>query len=311
MGRRYGQILGVTIVTSLLCVQHRSQRAAAADPPAQSTVQSSAYQSLLTESSGGGYVRFYWCGGHLRLDPPKYRKGSANLSTASVKEKLTVSASDGLPSAMYRLNQQTAAGTRTIKMDVTAAETIEIEIVEPSDVRLEIYQSPLGDITVTMTNGTETLQCTGATWLHLYAEHGETLPPVLWRFIDRLVPGKPIDQFAREVEQKVRGQQDQSRRSRAEVLALVDKLRSPRRSDRASATAALLRMGSVAAMHLSAISQTNLDAEQIAAIQSISRRVQPARADYAGSLAARLAGDQHYRQILAANPSFESPKPSL
>lgn len=308
MARSYGQILGVILVTSLLSLQVHCERATSAEPPASEVVvvSASSYESLLTRPLGGGHVRFYWCGGHLRLDPPKYRKGSANLNTETVNESLTVSARKGLPSAMYRLTQQTANGTRMVKMDVVDAETIDLQIVEPSGEETRIHQSPAGNIDVTLIRGEETFHCTGATWLHLYAEHATHFSPVVWEFVNRLVPGRPIEALAREVELEVLRRADESDSDREKVRLLVDALRSNRRSDRAEAKASLLKMGSVAVVHLTEMSPDHWDAEQLATVQSIFRRVRPAAEDYAGSLSRQLASDESYRQAISSNVGIQS-----
>ena len=296
---RFGGFLA-TVCTAAVLTVHGN--VALADRPTArllaETPRDAEYESLLTTPTAGGYVRFYWCGGHLRLDPPVYRKGTARMNNGSVREQLIVSVRNGLPSATYRLNQRVADGERSIVLNVVDCETMTLELAEPGGDRLMVSQPPTGAISVTRLSDGETSRCTGATWAHLYAAHWDDFPPVLWQLIDRLVPSRPTAAFFDEVHRRaVQHRMETGVRDEdvaGQVAGWMRQIDSPRRAERDAARRSLLAMGSPAATVLLAMDRSQWTAEQSAAAASICRRVQSDREDHAGALAMRLANDPTY-----------------
>lgn len=303
--RRFGtssisSFIAIAMVTTA-AVPGRCIKSATADDVEPATTQS----LLSVDDRSGGSARFIWSAGKLQLDAPRHKTGTRSLQTAESQQRLSITAAGGIPSLQYTLN----TATESLRLDVTAAKQLTIvhrtqstNGSASSGSQTTIHQPDRGPIETIVRSGDEVQKYSDATWLHLYLNHRQGVPPSVWTLVNRL-PSQTIEQLVAHVDGSLRRTLRSSSHSEwgvpdrmlseQDFRELLAKLRSPRRAQRAAAHRRLLAAGTFAAIQIEKY-RGDLDAHQSQVLASVWRAVHPPMEDHAGSLASRLYADRDY-----------------
>ena len=259
-------------------------------------------RGLFTETS---LLHFRLIEGRLELDPVRYRKGKQEFTCPQFSESVSVSCSDGIPSAYYQYEDRyqqirlSVEHGRRLRIESTLLATGERATLEQVTGQL-IRWSTIRDPETSHLPEADS-DVTGATLLHLIASDEAGFHIHLRALLQRMLLGRDVIEISHQTQKRLLVQSNQLKVvSQDEVEQLIDRLRARTLRERRAASIELTRMASVAVPHLrAALRRGDLDAEQrerIEAVLDVRSRIDE---DTPASLACLLSADRRHWELIA------------
>jgi len=302
-------IMGLIVVPELIGTGAAfAQRLPAAESPDASS--SASYHASFFAPSG--VVRFELIQGRLCLDPHRHRKGAQSRQRNGVAESITVTADRGIPSLhyVYRSPQ------RQLTLSVHRSRSVRAESWLAADnSRLVLVQPAQGAVQLSVQRGDLRDLHTGSTLIHVRQGDSFSFDQHFGELVHCLLRGQSLAEISDRAEQKAfenfgnscsyaRQSVDRSHSpaagdighvpNQAEIAEQVNRLRSPRRSERAIAERMLLSWGTSILPTLQSLTREDLDAEQRARVAAMIDKLRPRVGDTPASLAKLLTNDRAY-----------------
>ncbi|MEO1617237.1 MAG: hypothetical protein AAFV88_15410 [Planctomycetota bacterium] len=250
-----------------------------------------------------GWACFRLSGGRLELDPMRYRKGDRQGRGQGFEERISVSASKGVPSVCYQYRdafQQIRVGAehgRSIQIESTLLATGERGVLVQEagqPIRWTVEQTPGSKHALDLRLQTET-------WIHLVGHDPAGFELHLERIVTAMLSGRSIRDLAHQTQEHLMlGLGTPQPLDQAAVQRLLEQLRSNRFSTRRKAMLELKDLGSpVIPLLRDRLRGKGLDAEQRSRISRIVNLSTQMRDDTPTSLASLLSLDQKHWTIVA------------
>ncbi len=253
--------------------------------------------------SEGGLVHFRLQLGRLRIDPMRYRKGSETFCGGGFRETISVANASGVPSLYYRFEddfqriQLTAEHGKSLRLESILQATGERAVLIQHEDGLVSWSTRRNPATASAAD----VQASGPTLLHVIGSDEAGFRMHLDALTSRMLRGRNLIAIARQTEaHMVRSADRLPAISRDQVQQLVDQLGSRKSASRRLAMKQLAVMGTAVTPHLTAaLQRPDLDAEQIARIETVLSRSARYDEDTPASLACLLSADRAHWQLMA------------
>lgn len=304
----FAAVIGLLVAPAAVLAQ-RLPIAESSDFPS-----STPYHASFFDASG--VVRFELIQGRLCLDPPRHRKGSQSHQHDGVSESITVTAERGIPSLHYVFQSPQQALT----LGVHQSRDVRAESWRSADdSRCLLVQPPHGDVQFRVSRGALDDLHVGATLIHVRQGDPISFDQHFGELVACLLRGQSLADISRQAEREALASFQAFRDpaqpsldqpgdfalhrtaghvgegpSRHAVIEQVQRLRSPRRSQRVAAERSLLSWGTPILPTLRSLARSDWDAEQRARIDAIMEQLRPRVGDTPASLARLLTHDRDY-----------------
>lgn len=256
-----------------------------------------------------GLARFQMRGGRLRMDPVRYRKGNQDHRSERFQESLSVSCSNGVPSASFQYQddfqkiQMSVQYGRCFRMQSTILATGETAALQQDQgqlIRWETRRSPSASNPLDR-------QANGWTLLHIIAADEPGFRLHFDHLLFRMFRGRSVFELTHRTHQLMcqkltcQNTSDLVVVTETNIDQLIQQLSARKSSARRDAALQLSRLGASAFPHLhAAVREKDLDAEQLTRIKKLLANESRVENDTPSSLACLLSADHHHWQLLAS-----------
>lgn len=250
-----------------------------------------------------GLAKFQMRGGRLRMDPVRYRKGNQDFRCDQFQETMSVSCSNGVPSAAYHFEDDfqkiriSVQFGRCFRMESTIHATGESASLEQDHGQLVQWRTRRSQTT---DHPLDTEQ-SGWTILHIIAADESGFRLHFDHLFERMLKGRGLVELTHQTHRLMcKNTSDLMVVTETDVMQLVEQLSARKSSIRRDAAIQLSRLGASAIPHLyAALREKHLDAEQVARIGKLLANESRLENDTPSSLACLLSADQQHWQLIA------------